>query len=312
MTQEFPYQRVVVTGGAGFLGAYVIERLRERGCREIFVPRRAQYDLVDIDAVRRLYNDAQPDLVIHLAAVVGGIGANQHNPGRYFYENLMMGAQLIEEARRREVKKFVAIGSICSYPKFTPLPFKEDDLWNGYPEETNAPYGLAKKMMLVQAQAYREQYGFNGIFLLPVNLFGPRDNFDAETSHVIPALIRKCVEAKRRGDDRIICWGTGRATREFLHAEDCAEGIVLAVERYDSSEPVNLGAHFEISISELAKKIAYLTGFKGSFVWDTSRPDGQPRRSLDTTRAFEAFGFRARIGFDEGLKQTIEWYESQY
>jgi GDP-L-fucose synthase len=312
MTQEFPYQRVVITGGAGFLGSYVIERLRERGCREVFVPRSAQYNLVDIDAVRRLYDDAQPDLVIHLAAVVGGIGANQRNPGRYFYENLMMGAQLIDEARRREVKKFVAVGSICSYPKFTPLPFKEDDLWNGYPEETNAPYGLAKKMMLVQAQAYREQYGFNGIFLLPVNLFGPRDNFDAETSHVIPALIRKCVEAKRHGDDRIICWGTGRATREFLHAEDCAEGIVLATERYDSSEPVNLGAHFEISISELAKKIAFLTGFKGSFVWDTSRPDGQPRRSLDTTRAFEAFGFRARIGFDEGLKQTIEWYESQY
>ena len=311
MNQAFPYQRVVVTGGAGFLGTYVIERLRERGCDEIFVPRRAQYDLVDIDAVRRLYDDMQPDLVIHLAAVVGGIGANQRNPGRYFYENLMMGAQLIEEARRREVKKFVAVGSICSYPKFTPLPFKEDDLWNGYPEETNAPYGLAKKMMLVQAQSYREQYCFNGIFLLPVNLFGPRDNFDAETSHVIPALIRKCVEAKRRGDDRIICWGTGRATREFLHAEDCAEGIVLAAERYDSSEPVNLGAHFEISISELAKKIAFLTGFKGSFVWDTSRPDGQPRRSLDTTRAFEAFGFRARIGFDEGLKQTIEWYESQ-
>ena len=312
MNQAFPYQRVVVTGGAGFLGTYVIERLRERGCHEIFVPRSAQYDLVDIDAVRRLYDDTRPDLVIHLAAVVGGIGANQRNPGRYFYENLMMGAQLIEEARRREVKKFVAIGSICSYPKFTPLPFKEDDLWNGYPEETNAPYGLAKKMMLVQAQAYREQYGFNGIFLLPVNLFGPRDNFDAETSHVIPALIRKCVEAKRRGDDRIICWGTGRATREFLHAEDCAEGIVLATERYDSSEPVNLGAHFEISISELAKKIAFLTGFKGTFVWDTSRPDGQPRRSLDTTRAFEAFGFRARIGFDEGLKQTIEWYESQH
>jgi GDP-L-fucose synthase len=311
MNQAFPYQRVVVTGGAGFLGTYVIERLRERGCDEIFVPRRAQYDLVDIDAVRRLYDDMQPDLVIHLAAVVGGIGANQRNPGRYFYENLMMGAQLIEEARRREVKKFVAVGSICSYPKFTPLPFKEDDLWNGYPEETNAPYGLAKKMMLVQEQSYREQYGFNGIFLLPVNLFGPRDNFDAETSHVIPALIRKCVEAKRRGDDRIICWGTGRATREFLHAEDCAEGIVLAAERYDSPEPVNLGAHFEISISELAKKIAFLTGFKGSFVWDTSRPDGQPRRSLDTTRAFEAFGFRARIGFDEGLKQTIEWYESQ-
>jgi GDP-L-fucose synthase len=311
MNQAFPYQRVVVTGGAGFLGTYVIERLRERGGHEIFVPRRAQYDLVDIDAVRRLYDETRPDLVIHLAAVVGGIGANQRNPGRYFYENLMMGAQLIEEARRREVKKFVAIGSICSYPKFTPLPFKEDDLWNGYPEETNAPYGLAKKMMLVQAQAYREQYGFNGIFLLPVNLFGPRDNFDAETSHVIPALIRKCVEAKRRGDDRIICWGTGRATREFLHVEDCAEGIVLAAERYDSSEPVNLGAHFEISISELAKKIAFLTGYKGTFVWDTSRPDGQPRRSLDTTRAFEAFGFRARIGFDEGLKQTIEWYESQ-
>jgi GDP-L-fucose synthase len=309
MSHSFPYQRIVVTGGAGFLGSYVVEQLRARGCDQIFVPRRADYDLVKGEQVRRLYDDTEPDLVIHLAAVVGGIGANRANPGRYFYDNLMMGVQLMEEARLHGVKKFIGLGTICAYPRLTPVPFKEEDLWNGYPEETNAPYGLAKKMMLVQSQAYRQQYGFNSIFLLPVNLYGMRDQFDLETSHVIPALIRKCVEAVRAGADAITCWGTGRATREFLHAADCAEGILLAAERYDKSEPVNLGAGFEISIRELAEKIAALTGFKGRIEWDASKPDGQPRRSLDTARAEREFGFCARIGFDEGLRQTIEWYK---
>jgi GDP-L-fucose synthase len=307
---RFPYKRIAVTGGAGFLGSYVVEELRARGCDEIFVPRSKDYDLVRIEDVRRLYHDTQPDLVIHLSAVVGGIGANRMNPGKYFYDNLMMGVQLMEEARLRGVRKFVANGTICAYPKFTPVPFKEDDLWNGYPEETNAPYGLAKKMMLVQSQAYRAQYGFNSIFLLPVNLYGPRDNFDLQSSHVIPALIRKCVEAVESGADRIMCWGSGRVTREFLHAADCAAGILLAAEKYDKSDPVNLGAGFEISIKELAEKIAALTGFKGRLVWDTSQPDGQPRRCLDTSRAEREFGFRARIGFDEGLRQTIEWYRN--
>lgn len=311
MSNQFPYERVVVTGGAGFLGSYVVAKLRARGVANIFVPRRRDYNLVKMEDVRRMYDDAQPDLVIHLAAVVGGIGANLVNPGKYFYENLMMGVQLMDEARLRGVHKFVATGSICSYPKFTPVPFKEDDLWNGYPEETNAPYGLAKKMMLVQSQSYRQQYGFNSIFLLPVNLYGKRDNFDLESSHVIPALIRKCVEAVRVGADEIVCWGTGRVTREFLHAEDCAEGLLLAAEKYNKSEPVNLGAGFEISIKELAEKIAALTGFKGRLVWDASKPDGQPRRCLDTARAEREFGFRARIGFDEGLRRTIEWYASR-
>ena len=311
MSQAFPFQRVVVTGGSGFLGSYVLGKLRARGCEQIFVPRRAEYDLVRGEDVRRLYAETEPDLVIHLAAVVGGIGANRRNPGRYFYENLMMGVQLMEEARLRGVKKFVALGTICAYPKFTPVPFKEEALWDGYPEETNAPYGLAKKMMLVQSQAYREQYGFNSIFLLPVNLYGPRDNFDPESSHVIPALIRKCVEAERAGADQITCWGSGEATREFLHAEDCAEGILLAAERYEQSEPVNLGAGFEIAIRDLAEKIRALTGFRGQIEWDRAQPDGQPRRSLDTERAAREFGFRARIGFDEGLKQTIEWYRGQ-
>ena len=310
MTRAFPFQRAVVTGGAGFLGSYVVEKLTARGCREITVPRRAAYNLVEMDAVRRLFEDAHPDLVIHLAAAVGGIGANQRSPGRYFHDNLMMGVQLMEEARRRGVQKFVAIGTICSYPKFTPVPFREDDLWNGYPEETNASYGIAKKVLLVQAQAYRQQYDFNAIFLLPVNLFGPRDNFDPESSHVIPALIRRCIEARRAGAGEVVCWGTGNVTREFLHADDCAEGILLATEHYDSPEPVNLGAGFEISIRELASIIARLTRFEGRIVWDPSKPDGQPRRSLDTNRAFNAFGFRARLDFDEGLKQTIEWYES--
>ena len=308
MAQSFPYQRIVVTGGAGFLGSYVVEKLRARGCECLFVPRRAKYDLVKGEDVRRLYAETEPELVIHLAAVVGGIGANRRNPGRYFYENLIMGVQLMEEARLRGVKKFLALATICSYPKFTPVPFKEDDLWNGYPEETNAPYGLAKKMMIVQSQAYREQYGFNSICLLPVNLYGPRDSFDLAASHVIPALIRKCVEAVRTGADHITCWGSGEVTREFLHAEDCAEGILLAAERYDKSEPVNLGAGFEISIRDLAEKVAALAGFKGRLEWDRSQPDGQPRRCLDVSRAEREFGFRARIGFDEGLRQTIEWY----
>jgi len=311
MSSGFLYERVVVTGGAGFLGSYVVEKLRERGVENIFVPRSKDYDLIKAESIRRLYNDTNPDLVIHLAAVVGGIGANRANPGKYFYDNLVMGAQLIEEARLRGVRKFLATGTICSYPKFTPVPFKEDDLWNGYPEETNAPYGLAKKMMLVQSQAYRDQYGFNSIFLLPVNLYGARDNFDPQSSHVIPALIRKCVEAASRGEDRVVCWGTGAATREFMHADDCARGILLAAEKYDKSDPVNLGAGFEISIRDLAEKIAALTGFEGRLVWDTSQPDGQPRRSLDTSRAESEFGFRARIGFDEGLKQTIDWYRNQ-
>lgn len=310
MTDKFPYERVVVTGGAGFLGSYVVEKLRQRGVKNIFIPRSRNYDLVNIEDVRRLYDDAQPDLVIHLAAVVGGIGANRVNPGKYFYDNLMMGVQLMEEGRLRNLKKFVATGTICAYPKFTPVPFSEDELWNGYPEETNAPYGLAKKMMLVQSQAYRQQYGFNSIFLLPVNLYGPRDNFDPESSHVIPALIRKCVEAIDRNADHITCWGTGVATREFLHAEDCAEGLVLAAESYDKSEPVNLGAGFEISIKDLTEKIVGLTGFTGSIEWDATKPDGQPRRCLDTSRAEREFGFRARIGFDEGLRQTIDWYRA--
>lgn len=300
----------MVTGGGGFLGSYVVDKLRERGVEQIFVPRKAEYDLVRIEDIRRAYDDADPEMVIHLAAIVGGIGANRENPGRYFYDNLMMGVQLIEEARLRGVRKFVATGTICAYPKFTPVPFREDDLWNGYPEETNAPYGLAKKMMLVQSQSYREQYGYNSIFLLPVNLYGPRDNFDLQSSHVIPALIRKCIEAVDRGDDRIVCWGSGSVTREFLHAADCAEGIVTAAERYDKSDPVNLGAGFEISIRDLAEKIAALTGFKGELVWDTSQPDGQPRRCLDVSRAEREFGFRARIGFDEGLRETIDWYRS--
>jgi GDP-L-fucose synthase len=307
----FPYQRVVVTGGAGFLGSYVVEKLRERGVETIIVPRRHEYDLVQLPDIQRLYREAQPDLVIHLAAVVGGIGANRANPGRYFYENLMMGAQLMEEGRLHQVSKFVAIGTICAYPKSTPVPFREEDLWNGYPEETNAPYGLAKKMMLVQSQAYREQYGFRSIYLLPVNLYGPRDNFDLQSSHVIPALIRKCLEAVETGADRVVCWGSGKATREFLHAADCAEGILLATEQYDSPEPVNLGAGFEISIRDLATLIARLTGFAGELIWDPTQPDGQPRRCLDVTRASREFGFQARIEFEEGLRETIEWYREE-
>ena len=302
--------RVVVTGGAGFLGSHLVECLRPQGCAEIVVPRSRDYDLVKAQAVQRLFRDARPDIVIHLAARVGGIEANRRNPGRFFYENLLMGAQLMEEARLAGVRKFVAIGTICAYPKFTPIPFKEDDLWNGYPEETNAPYGMAKKMLLVQAQAYREQFGFPAITLLPVNLYGPRDNFDLETSHVIPAMIRKFVEARRAGQSEVVLWGSGKPTREFLFVRDAAQGILLATERYSGQAPVNLGAGFEISIADLATLIARCTCYNGRLVWDASRPDGQPRRCLDVSRAEKEFGFRATTPFEEGLRETIAWYEA--
>jgi GDP-L-fucose synthase len=301
-------KRIMVTGGAGFLGSFLCERLEAGGCTDLFVPRRAEYDLTHEAGIIRALEDGQPEVIIHLAAVVGGIGANEDEPGRFFYENAIMGIQLIEQARLAGVEKLVCIGSVCAYPKFAPVPFCEDDLWNGYPEETNAPYGIAKKAILVQLQAYRQQYGFNGIFLLPVNLYGPRDNFDLRTSHVIPAIVRKCVEAKERGDRSVTLWGTGTVSREFLYVEDAAEGIMLATGRYDGADPVNLGAGFEITIRELADQIAGFTGFDGEIVWDPSRPDGQPRRSLDVSRAEREFGFRARTGFEEGLRKTIEWY----
>ncbi len=306
-------RRVVVTGGSGFLGSFVVEALHQRGAAEVFVPRSKDYDLRDIEAVRRMLHDARPNVIIHLAAHVGGIGANRTHPAEFFYDNLMMGVPLMHEAWQRGVEKFVAIGTVCAYPKHTPIPFHEDELWNGYPEETNAPYGLAKKMLLVQAQAYRQQYGFDAVYLLPVNLYGPRDNFDLESSHVIPALIRKCLEAKQRGDDSIEVWGTGRPTREFLYVEDAAEGILLAAERYDGDEPVNLGSGMEISIRELVQLIARLTGFDGKLIFNSSKPDGQPRRCLDTSRAETLFGFRAQTSFEEGLRRTIAWYEqNQY
>jgi GDP-L-fucose synthase len=309
---DFPYRKIVVTGGSGFLGSVLVQKLAAVGDVEIVVPRSRDYDLVQADAVKQLMSDAAPDLVIHLAAVVGGIGHNQKNPGRFFYENLMMGTQLIEQARQHGVKKFVAIGTVCAYPKFTPVPFKEDDIWNGYPEETNAPYGLAKKMMLVQAQSYREQYGFNTIYLLPANLYGPGDNFDLESSHVIPALIRKVVTARREGRDYIDAWGTGNASREFLYVDDCAEGILLAARSYDGNQPVNLGTGAEISIRELAESIAELAGFEGEIRWQTDRPDGQPRRRLDVSRAAAEFGFHAATSLQDGLRRTIDWYESVY
>lgn len=302
-------RRVLVTGGAGFLGSHLVKRLSERGCREIFIPDLPEYDLTRLDAVERVYRDSSPDVVIHLAAQVGGIGANRANPGRFFYENLMMGVQMMEVGRRTGVEKFVAIGTICAYPKFTPVPFKEADLWDGYPEETNAPYGLAKKMLLVQAQAYRQQYGMNAIYLLPVNLYGPGDNFDLESSHVIPAIIRKCVEARDGGEDRIAAWGSGEVSREFLYVKDAAEGILLAAERYNKPDPVNLGSGKEIKIKELVNLIADLSGFRGEIVWDAGQPDGQPRRCLDTSRARAEFGFEAGTDFREGLKDTIRWYE---
>jgi len=303
-------RRVVVTGGAGFLGSQVVAKLQEDGCREIFVPRREEYDLTTTSAIDRLYREAKPHMVIHLAAVVGGIGANRLHPAEFFYDNLIMGIQLLHAAWHHQVEKFVAVGTVCSYPKHTPVPFREEDLWNGYPEETNAPYGLAKKMLLVQAQAYRAQYGFNGVHLIPVNLYGPRDNADAEKAHVIPALIRKCVEARERGADHIVVWGTGKATREFLYVEDAAEGILLGAERYNGGDPVNLGSGTEISIADLVRLISRLTGFEGKIVWDASRPDGQPRRCLDTSKAEHLFGFKANTPFEVGLRKTIEWYES--
>jgi GDP-L-fucose synthase len=303
-------KRIAVTGGDGFLGRHVMKVLRSRGCTQVHVPLIERYDLTKESSVERFYAETHPQIVIHLAAEVGGIGANRANPGRFAYSNLVMGALLIEHGRRAGIEKFVQVGTICAYPKFTPVPFREEDLWNGYPEETNAPYGLAKKMLLVLEQGYRAQYGFNGIYLLPVNLYGPGDNFNPESSHVIPALIRKCVEAVDQGEPEIVCWGDGSATREFLYVEDCAEGIVLALEQYDGSDPVNLGAGFEISIQRLVELIAELTGFRGKVLWDTSKPNGQPRRCLDTNRAAELFGFRARTDFRDGLRRTIEWYRS--
>jgi GDP-L-fucose synthase len=302
------FKRVVVTGGSGFLGSHVVEELKRRGAGEVVVPRKADYDLVAPGAAARLIKDARPDLIIHLAARVGGIGANRDNPGLFFYENLMMGVQLVDECRRASVGKIVTIGTVCSYPKFTPVPFREDDIWSGYPEETNAPYGLAKKMLLVQGQSYRQQYGLNAVHLIPVNLYGPRDNFDPSSSHVIPALIRKCLEAVEAGDETIEVWGTGKASREFLFVEDAARGIVMAAEGYDGPDPVNLGAGFEISIRDLVEMVARLVGFTGRIVWDASKPDGQPRRCLDVARAERLFGFRAQVGFQDGLRRTIEWY----
>lgn len=309
MGSEIKDKRILITGGRGFLGRFVMKLLKERGCRHLFPIAQEDYDLVSFDAVKKAYKDIRPDMVLHLAALVGGIGANKENPGKFFYNNLMMGVQMMEMGRQSGIEKFVAIGTVCSYPKLTPAPFKEEDLWNGYPEETNAPYGLAKKMLLVQSQAYRQQYGFNSIFLIPVNLYGPSDNFDPASSHVIPALIKKCFDAQRDAKDEIVVWGTGRATREFIFVEDAAEGIALAAEKYNKSEPVNIGAGFEISIKDLALMIVRLTGFKGRIIWDRTKPDGQPRRCLDTRKAEKEFGFRAKTKFEEGLRRTIEWYK---
>ncbi len=304
-------RRICVTGGAGFLGSYILEKLRARGAQDIFVPHIEQYDLVQPGVAARMLAEARPDIVLHLAAHVGGIGANRRHPAEFFYDNLMMGVQLIHESWKRGVEKVVTLGTVCAYPKFTPVPFREEELWNGYPEETNAPYGLAKKMLLVQSQAYRQQYGFNSIFLVPVNLYGPRDNFDLETSHVIPALIRKCLEAQTRGEQEVVVWGDGSPTREFLYVEDAAEGILLATESYNRSDPVNLGSGREISVKALAELIARITGYRGRLVWDTSRPNGQPRRGLEISKAEALFGFRARTTFEEGLQKTADWYRQQ-
>lgn len=302
---------MVVTGGAGFLGSYVVRELKKRGCKNVFVPRSKDYDLRYLRTIIKLLEETRPHVIIHLAAQVGGIGVNREKPGEFFYNNLVMGTQLMEQARLFKVDKFVAVGTVCSYPKFTPLPFKEENLWDGYPEETNAAYGLAKKMLLVQSQAYRQQYNFNSIFLLPVNLYGPGDNFDPNSSHVIPALIKKCVDAVENGENEIICWGDGSPTREFLYVEDAAEGILLATEKYNKGEPVNLGAGKEISIKNLVELIAKYSGFKGKILWDTTKPNGQPRRCLDTSKAEREFGFRAKTGFEEGLRKTISWYIGQ-
>lgn len=301
---------ICVTGGDGFLGRHLVRKMQQQGYTSIFVPKIEDYDLIKLEDIKRMYDDSDADVVIHLAAVVGGIGANRENPGKFFYDNAIMGIQLIEEARLRNISKFVILGTICAYPKFTPVPFKEENLWNGYPEETNAPYGLAKKMLLVQSQAYREQYDFNSIYLLPVNLYGPGDNFDPKSSHVIPALIKKCIDANEQGLDHITVWGTGKATREFFYVEDAAEAIILSTEKYNSSAPVNLGAGFEISIIDLIELIIELTGFKGKINWDTSKPDGQPRRMLDIKRAEKGFGFKSKTGFREGLKRTVNYYKN--
>lgn len=307
----FPYKRVLVTGGLGFLGKRVVHALKQKGVEQILTPSHKEYDLTEQSEVRQMMADLNPDLIIHLAAVVGGIGANRENPGKFFYENMVMGTMLIEEARKAGVDKLCAIGTICAYPKFAPVPFKEDDLWLGYPEETNAPYGLAKKMLLVQAQAYRQQYGFNAVYLMPVNLYGPGDNFDPASSHVIPALIRKFVEAKQNNEKEVVAWGDGSPTREFLYVDDCAKGIVMAAEKYNESEPVNLGSGFEISIKDLTELVGRLTDYKGEIVWDKTKPNGQPRRKLDTSRAKKFFGFEATTSFETGLKETVEWYRSQ-
>ena len=318
MTESFwDGKRVIVTGGAGFLGSFVTEQLAQRGANDIFIPRIENYNLIEPQGIEAMYRDGLSGVdprnvvIIHLAANVGGIGANREHPADFFYDNLMMGVQLMHQAYKNGVGKFVAIGTVCAYPKFTPVPFKEENLWNGYPEETNAPYGLAKKMMLVQAQAYRQQYGFNAVFLLPVNLFGPRDNFNLQTSHVIPALIRKALEAKDRGDAELPVWGDGSPTREFLYVEDAAAGIIAAAEKYNGSEPVNLGSGYEISIKDLADMIIRLTGYGGKIVWQTDKPNGQPRRGLDVSRAREYFGWQASVPFEEGMRRTIEWYQTQ-
>ena len=302
-------KRITITGGKGFLGTHLINKLKAKDYQHLYIADIPDYDLVNLEDIKRMYDNSKPDIVIHLAAKVGGIGFNQENPATLFYENLMMGTQLLHEGYLRNIEKFVAIGTICAYPKFTPVPFKEEDLWNGYPEETNAPYGLAKKMMLVQSQAYRKQYGFNSIFLLPVNLFGPGDNFNPKSSHVIPALIKKIVDAQKIQSPKVVVWGTGKATREFFYVEDAAEAIILSMERYNKSDPINIGAGFEISIKELVELIMELTGFKGKIAWDKTKPDGQPRRMLDTTKAFTEFGFKSKTGFREGLKKTIDWYK---